>query len=191
MVSGSAQETRLWTESDRTYLLENLIRSRDLLAKETETLTAKQWNFKESADRWSIKEVVEYIAIWELLFDREISMALAAGPQPEMSKAAKPDSVILGFIQEEKPHISTEYTKPFTFSLPMGLNEGKHNLAWFMKMRNESIAYLQKTTEDLRTYYLRAGRPNVHQVCINAFGHADRHLRQIRKIKQHVNYPKS
>jgi hypothetical protein len=91
---------------------------------------------------------------------------------------------------EEKPHITTEYTKPFTFTVPMGLNEGKNNLAWFLKMRNESINYLDTTTTDLRYYFLRLGRGNVHQVYITIFAHTDRHLKQIRKLKLNPNYPK-
>ncbi len=191
VVSVSAQETQMWTENDRKYLLDNLTRSRDNILKETENLTEEQWNFKESPERWSIKQVVEHIAIWELLLQREVSMDLYAGPQPELNKTAKSDSVVLGFITEEKSHISAEYTKPFTFTLPMGLNDGKNNVAWFVKMRNESIEYLKASTEDLRSYYLKPGRGNIHQVYITTFGHTDRHLRQIRKIKQHPDYPKS
>ena len=73
----------------------------------------------------------------------------------------------------------------------MGLNDGKTNVAWFLKMREESIAYLKTATEDLRTYYLKPGRPNIHQVYITIFGHTERHLRQVRKIKANSNYPKS
>jgi hypothetical protein len=179
-----AQESLRWTENDRQYLLENLMRTRKEVIQETNKLSPAQWKFKESPERWSINEIVEHMAIWELLFDREISQALSAGAQPELAKMAKPDSLILGFIMEEKPHVTAEYSKP------MGMHEGKHNLAWWLKLRDDSIAYLKGATEDLRAYYLRAGRPNVHQVYINAFGHIDRHLRQIRKIKQNPNYPK-
>src|SRR5687768_15502008 len=76
-LSVSAQETPRWTENDRQYLLENLMRTRKAVEQETETLSPRQWNFKESPDRWSINEVVEHLAIWELLFDREISQALS------------------------------------------------------------------------------------------------------------------
>ena len=55
---------KVWTDTDRRYLLDNLARSRDELIKETKGLTDKQWNFKESPDRWSIKEVTEHICIW-------------------------------------------------------------------------------------------------------------------------------
>ncbi|HEV8284476.1 MAG TPA: DinB family protein [Chitinophagaceae bacterium] len=181
---------KLWTEADRKYLVANLIRTRDEIIRETQNLSEQQWNFKESPERWSINEVVEHLAIWELLLDREVSQALVAGLQPELAKNVKSDSLILAFLMEDKPHITTDYTKPFTFTVPMGLNQGKNNLAWFLKMRNESIEYLDSTTQDLRYYFLRAGRGNVHQVYITIFGHTDRHLKQIKKIKVNVNYPK-
>jgi hypothetical protein len=181
-------QTPSWNDNDRNYLLENLTRSRDALIKETENLSEAQWNFKESADRWSIKEIVEHIGIWELIFQREINQALRAGPQADLQKAAKPDSVYLGFIMEEHPHITTESTKPFTFSVPMGLTDGKTNLAWVNKLRNESLSYIRTTHDDLRAYFLKSGRPNVHQIFINTFGHTDRHIRQIKKVKAHPGY---
>src|SRR3712207_7288319 len=110
-IIATAQESRQWNETDRTYLLDNLTRSRDQIVRETQNLSEAQWNFKESPERWSIKQVVEHIAVWELLFQREISQAISAGPQPELAKAAKPDSVYVGFIMETKPHVSVEYTK--------------------------------------------------------------------------------
>lgn len=189
LISINLFSQKLWTDADRKYLLDNLKRTRDSLVKETQNLTDQQWNFKESPERWSINEVVEHLAIWELLLDREVNQALVAGPQPELIKNAKPDSAIVNFLMEDKPHITTDYTKPFTFTVPMGLNSGKNNRAWFLKMRNESISYLDSTDQDLRYYFLRAGRGSVHQVYITIFAHTDRHLRQIRNIKANPNYP--
>jgi hypothetical protein len=189
-IRATAQTTRLWIEGDRKYLIDNLRRSRDSIIDEAKDLTEAQWNFKESSDRWSINQIIEHLAIWELLLDREVNQALVAGLQPELTKNVKPDSLIINFLMEEKPHVSTDYTKPFTFTVPMGLNEGKNNLIWFLKMRNESLQYLDSTTADLKYYFLRAGRGNVHQVYITIFAHTDRHLRQIRKVKLNPNYPK-
>jgi DinB superfamily len=186
---GYAQETKLWTEADRTYLLDNLTRSRDELINETKGLTKEQWNFKESPDRWSINQIVEHIAIWELLMSHDISRMLSKGPQPELAAKARPDSINLNFIREEKQHITTEYTKPFTYTVPMGLNDLKNNVEWLLKMRNEHIGYVGTTSDDLRLYFLPGRAHNIHQVYITLFGHSDRHLRQLRKVKQHPNYP--
>ena len=51
-----AQDAKPWSEADRKYLLDNLMRSREELMKETQNLSKEQWSFKESADRWSINQ---------------------------------------------------------------------------------------------------------------------------------------
>ncbi len=185
-----AQTTqKMWTEKDRNFLLENLKRSRDQLLEETQNLTDAQWNFKESPDRWSIRQVTEHIGIWELLLQREVSLAYMAGPQPDLAATAKPDSVNINYLKDSTPHFAPEYTKPFTYSVPMGINSGKDNITWFLKMRNESIDFLTTTQEDMRSYFGRPGR-SIHYVYLSTYGHTYRHLQQISKIKHHHNYPK-
>src|SRR6187551_769422 len=131
MLSSFAQQSKLWSKDNRKYLIDNLSRTRDSIIKETKNLSQAQWNFKESPGRWSINQIVEHLNIWEVLLQREISQALLAGPRPELNKEAKTDSAVVGFLMEENPHIATEYTKPFTFTVPMGWNEGKNNLHGF------------------------------------------------------------
>jgi DinB superfamily len=188
-VNGFAQETKAWTEADRKYLLDNLTRSRDEVIAATKKLSRDQWSFKESPERWSISEVVEHMARWEMLFDARISNSLAAGKIPERLKTTKADSTFVNFIMEEKPHFSLEYTKPFSYTIPMGLNTLDSNLTWFLKMRNELIEYIRTTDDDLRLYFSGMSSTNLHQTCIYAFGHVDRHLRQIAKVKKDPKYP--
>gem|GEM_PF-7072730 len=45
----------------------------------------------------------------------------------------------------------------------------------------------------MRIYYERTGSKfprNMYQIYIHQWSYMDRHLRQIRKVKQHLNYPK-
>jgi hypothetical protein len=188
-LSSFARQMQNWSNDDRKYLIENLSRTRDSVIKETKNLSPAQWNFKESPDRWSINQIIEHLGIWELLLEREINQGLVAGARPELNDKIT-DSSVIARLMEEKQHIATEYTKPFTFTVPMGLNEGKNNLAWFLKMRNEGIGFVDSTTTNLRAYFLRPGRGNVHQIFITIFAHTDRHLRQIRRVKLDPNYPK-
>lgn len=185
-----AQESKLWTEADRKYLLDNLTRSRDEVLAETKGLSKAQWSFKESPDRWSINEIVEHIAIWELLLCNRISNLLSTDAHPELAANAAPDSDALGFIMELKLHYSLDYTKPFSYTIPMGINDLQNNLAWLMKLRNESIRYVSTTKDDLRAHFFTGDNHNPHLTYITLFGHTDRHLRQIRKVKQHPDYPK-
>lgn len=179
----------VWTEADRKYLLDNLIRSKQELIDETKNLTKEQWNFKESPDRWSINQNVEHIGIWELIQMNEIATALQMGPFPDFTHYL-PDSL---FIDTDpnglNKTITTDFTKPFTYSVPLGNNEGKNNMIWLTTMRNESIEYLKNETRNIRVHYICFG-PNIHQRYMMIFQHSYKHLRQIRKVKAHPNYPK-
>lgn len=188
--NSQAQEAKRWTEEDRKYLLDNLTRSQEELINETKDLTREQWLFKESPDRWSINEIVEHIAIWELLLEYRITRQLQGGLQPARAMKAIADSVVLGFIMEPKKHHSPDYTQPFTYTLPMGLNDLENNMAWVLKLRKEAIRHVSEESTDLRQYYVGDSEINTHQVYITLFGHADRHIRQIRQVKQHPKYPR-
>lgn len=179
----------VWTEADRKYLLDNLVRSKEVITAETKNLTKEQWSFKESPDRWSISQIVEHICFWELIQMNEISVALRMGPMPNYPQHL-PDSVFIDSDPNRlNKSITTDYTKPFTYSVPLGNNEGKNNLIWYTTMRDESIEYLRKTTDNLRIHYICFG-PNIHQRYMMFFRHSFRHLGQIREVKKHPKYPK-
>ncbi|MEO5980045.1 MAG: DinB family protein [Chryseolinea sp.] len=184
--SDETSKVPVWTEADRKYLLDNLIRSKEEIIAETKNLITEQWNFKESPERWNINQIVEHIALWEILFMHEISRALATEPNPTF--AYDPDSVFL--VQDLKGLNAMDYTKPFSFAIPLGNNEGKANVIWLTTMRNESIDYLKKETKNIKLQYDNCGGANVHQYYLAIFSHTDRHLRQIKKAKTHPKYPK-
>lgn len=179
---------KLWTEADRKYTVDNLKRTRDELARETENLSDAQWHFRESPDRWSIAEVVEHLALWEIIWAREIGIGSRNTPQPDLIKTTQPDSYYHEFIMEEKAHISPD------FSRPTGFIRGKDNLTFFTRLRDQNIAFAEKTDADMRaSFELTATKSprNLHQVYIYQWGHVDRHMRQIRTIKVHPDYPKA
>lgn len=181
-------QSRLWTEADQKFTVDNLKRTRDELIRETENLTDAQWHFQESPDRWSIAQVVEHLALWEIIWAREISIGTRNKPQPELNQTSRPDSYYQNFIMEDTPHKSPDLSKP------TGFIRGKDNLTFFLRLRDQAIAFTEKTTVDMRAQFEFTGAGdnprNMHQVYIYQWGHVDRHLRQIRKVKAHANYPK-
>jgi hypothetical protein len=187
--AGQSSTVPVWTEADRKYLLDNLVRSKQELIDETKNLTRAQWNFKESPDRWSINQIIEHICLWELISMNEISGAMRMGPLPDFTHYL-PDSI---FIDQDpkrlKKNSTTEYTKPFMHGVPLGNNEGKNNIIWYTTMTDESIDYLKKTNDNIRVHYICFGS-NIHQRYIMFFRHVFRHLGQIREVKAHPNYPK-
>ncbi|MCF0041407.1 DinB family protein [Dyadobacter fanqingshengii] len=181
-----AQE-KLWTEKDRQSTIEQFNRTRDELVKETENLTPAQWAFREKPDRWSIGEIVEHLALWEIIWAREISMGTRSKPQPELNQSSRPDSYYSEFIMETNPHVAAD------ISVPTGFIKGKDNLTFFLSRREQNTAFLTKTEADMRAHFELTATPNprnMHQVYIYQWGHVDRHLRQIRKVKADPNFPK-
>ncbi len=182
----NSPSNNLNVEKDLQYTLDNLKRTRDILITETENLSPAQWSFKESPERWSIGEVVEHLAIWELLWAREISIGLRNKPTPELNLTSHPDSYYHTFIMEEKNHDSPAISKP------QGHIVGKDNLNWFVKLRNENINFAEKIQVPLKDHFefTNTAEPrNMYQVYIYQWGHIDRHLKQIKKIKVHPKFP--
>jgi hypothetical protein len=178
-----------WTAADKKYLLDNLIRTKKELIAETKNLTKKQWDFKESPEQWSINQIVEHIDRYELIFMHEVSVSLQMGPIPDFPQHL-PDSIFVDQDPKDlKKNNTTDFTKPFTISVPIGNNEGVNNMVWFNKMRDESIDYLTSTTQNIRQHYVNFG-PDIHQKFMMIFTHTDRHIRQIRRVKAKTNYPK-
>jgi DinB superfamily len=179
--------TNLWTAADRQYTLDNMRRTRDALIKETENLTPAQWAFKDSTNHWSIGEVVEHLALWEIIWAREIGMGVRNKPQPELVATSSADSYYTTFIMEDKQHNAPD------FAVPTGFMRGKDNLTFFLRGRAQAIKFVETTKYDLRAHFeLTATKNprNMHQVLIYQWGHVDRHLRQIAKLKAHKDYPK-
>lgn len=184
-----AKNIPTWSETDRQFLIDNLTRSLHEIREETKNLSREQWNFRESPDRWNINQIVEHIALWELLFMREVSAALSMPPDSAFAHPA-PDSVFLNSPNNPQKNNALEYTRPFSFAVPLGNNELKNNVTWLATMRNESIEFLKKENRNIRLQFDYCTGINVHQYFLMIFGHTDRHLRQLRQVKTHAQYPK-
>ncbi|RYU95263.1 DinB family protein [Emticicia agri] len=183
-----AQTTRLWTEQDRKYLLDNLERTKTEIIAETKNLTLAQWAFKETPDKWSIGQVLEHLGLYERIFEQEADIMLSSKPEPELNATAKPDSVYLSWMGDPNPHKAERNAEP------LGLMKGEDNLKFFLFGRENIIQFVKGTTYDLKAHYtFRWGdekRRSIHALMVVHFGHTDRHLRQIQKIKNNPGFPK-
>ncbi len=180
-------QEKFWTAADKQSTIDQLVRTRDAVVKETENLTPGQWAFRESPDRWSIGQIVEHLALWEIVWFRELSIGTRNKPQPELLKTSRPDSYYQEFINEPNPHKAAE------IAAPTGFIQGRDNLTFFLRGREQTLTFLRSSEADMRAIFELTGTPeprNMHQVLIYQWGHTDRHLRQIMKVKGHVSYPK-
>lgn len=182
---GFSQDT-LWTKSDKQDLINNFIRTQTDINAETKNLTVEQWNFKETKDSWSIAEVLEHLNMWQLITQDHIRFMLNNGPQPDLVKSAMSDSLATTFIYEDKKHVSPDLT------IPTGQIPDKSNLNLFNIYCDRIITNITASEINFRLYFRRftgGYMTNMNQAYIIQYGHVDRHLRQIRRIKSNANFP--
>lgn len=119
----------------------------------------------------------------------EISVSLQIGPIENFNPNI-PDSTFLNQDPEVNPNKAESFTRPFAYTIPRGYNDGINNMTWWLEMRTESIDFLQEETRNMRKHLINFNQ-NIHQQYIVIFSQTDRHLKQIRKIKDLPNYPDS
>lgn len=181
-----------WTAEDKTHLLNELKRSRDDLMAEINNLGESQWNFHESAERWSIAEVVEHLEIREAFFYRELHVLTLL---PEMvdqygHKKGKDEA----FLEYAIP-TDANSSKSRWYLEPQGRWCDKEKaIQAFLRVRNHIIEFIETTEKDFRRQMTPQGwrggieMRDLHQLMLVCVAHTDRHVKQIKKIKSHENY---
>lgn len=190
ILSLEAQETapqKSWSETDRRALADHYKRTKAEINKETAALSSAQWNFKEGPDKWTIGQVLEHLNMWSLLTQFDARAAGYFGERPDLAAVCKSDSDNTSFIYETNPHTSPDFT------IPTGLIKDENNLKIFNGKYDEIIGAIEQSKLNYRMI-VREGKDGNHrdlaQIYIIHYGHVDRHLRQIRRIKAHPNFPK-
>jgi hypothetical protein len=185
---GNSQPKSIWTEQDRTFLLENLERTKREILKQTNNLNAAQWAFKEDSTNWNIGQVLEHLGLYERIFAQEADIMLSSVPEPSLNNQSLSDSTYIRWMNDPNPH-KAEWNAE-----PLGLMNGKDNLTFFLFGRDHIIQFIKHTTYDLKSHYTyRWGdekRRSIHALMVVHVGHTDRHLKQILRIKHHPRFPK-
>ncbi|MES2649275.1 MAG: DinB family protein [Bacteroidota bacterium] len=183
-----SQIKRPWTEKDRLFLVQNLERTRNLLIAGTKTLTMEQWSFKPDSTQWSIGQVLEHLGLYERIFAQEADIMLSTAPDPEMDTASLNDTTYLNWMNDPSLH-KAEWN-----AQPLGFMKGNDNLEFFLFGRNHLIDFIRNTSYDLKSHFTyRWGdekRRSIHGLMVVHFGHSDRHLKQILKLKANPKFPK-
>ncbi len=175
-----------WAYVDKQTVLDQYRRTQKEVNDETANLSGAQWNFRETPERWNVGQVLEHLNMWQLVTLENVRYTLYLGPHPELVQSVPSDSVNASFIYEEGAHVSPDFT------VPTGLIPDVNNLKIFNLKCDEIIQGIEANGGDLRTF-IRLGKEgqnrNLAQMYIIQYGHVDRHLRQIRKIKADAKFP--
>ena len=181
-----AQDT-LWTQSNKKFLIDNYLRTQSEVNAAVSNLSVSQWNFKETPTSWNIAEVLEHLNMWQIVTQEHARYMLYNGPRPDLAKICPSDSANTSFIYEEKKHVSPDFT------IPTGAIPDQANLKLFNAYCDRIVDNIKDANINFRLYFRTftdGYMTNMNQAYIIQFGHVDRHLRQIRRIKSNINFPK-
>jgi DinB superfamily len=176
------------TNMDREHLLVHFEMTTQMVAELVRGLSPGQLEYKASPDRWSIREVVSHLAVAEPDYWREIQKALKAAPDMNTKKSAATDADIMWYGIDRVVHTKTGggHEKVDTYK---DLGEA---LARFQTLRGTMIDYIKTTNDDLRAHSFGEYGEVIDcwQWMLEISTHAERHIQQIREIKNDPNFPK-
>jgi hypothetical protein len=175
------------SDDDREHLLVHFEMTTQMLAEQVHGLSPAQLEYKASPDRWSIREVVSHLAVAEPDYWREIKEALKAAPDMKDKKSTATDADIMWYGIDRVVHTKTGggHEKVDTYK-DLGEALGK-----FQALRATMIDYIKTTKDDMRAHSFGTREPiDCWQWMLEISTHAERHLQQIREIKNDPNFPK-
>jgi len=176
------------TNMDREHLLVHFEMTTQMVAEQVRGLSPAQLEYKASPDRWSIREVVSHLAVAEPDYWREIQKALKAPPDMNAKKSQATDADVMWYGIDRVVHTKTGggHEKVDTYK---DLGEA---LAKFQALRAVMIDYIKTTNDDLRGHSFGDYGEVIDcwQWMLEISTHAERHLQQIREIKNDPNFPK-
>ena len=175
-------------QGERDRAMSHLHATRKVFLDSIAGLSEAQWNFKPAADRWSIAECAEHIAVSDdSLFDL-MRQTLKSPAAPEKKSAVKDE-----FILQVVPDRSVKAKAPEFLQPKRRWPDRETLIAHFKESRDRNIAYIQTTEDDLRSHFM--DHPllktiDAYQVMLLLSAHCERHTAQIDEVKADPHYPK-
>lgn len=197
-VNAKGQQKRLWTEQERSFLVQQLEETKTQLEEEVKSLTAEQVHFRESPDRWSILEIVEHLEVQDEMYWRELDIIPRGPEMPKFAAKVRGNDEKLLQYATDPGKADAGYLKP------IGRFHTKElALAAFATSRNRMIDFIKTTPKDLRKYFTfrkyatdgSLSEPGIydvrdlHQFMLTCIAHAQRHIGQLKKVKAHPAFP--
>jgi len=176
------------SKMDREHLLVHFEMTTQMVAELVRGLSPAQLEYKASPDRWSIREVVSHLAVAEPDYWRELQKAVKAAPDMATKKSQATDADVMWYGIDRVVHTKTGggHEKVETYK-DLGEALGK-----FQALRATMIDYIKTTDDDLRAHSFGDYGEVIDswQWMLEISTHSERHINQIREIKNDPNFPK-
>ena len=176
------------TDEDREHLLVHFEMTTQMVAEQVRGLSPAQLEYRASPDRWTIRECVSHLAVAEPDYWRDLMKSVKAPGDMKEKKSVATDADIMWYGIDRVVHQKTGggHEKVETYK-DLGVA-----LAKFQALRATMIDYIKSTNDDLRAHsFGDKERIDCWQWMLEISTHAERHIQQIREIKNEPNFPKS
>ena len=177
------------TQRERDFAVKYLQETRQKFLASIAGLSEAQWKHKLSADRWSVAEVSEHIALSETLILQLVTERVMKAPASKPGPGAPTDEAVIKLITDR----SSKAQAPEVLK-PTGKWASREELTKdFAASRDKTVAYVKETGEDLRGH--SAPHPalktiDAYQWVLLIAAHSARHTAQIEEIKSDPQFPK-
>jgi hypothetical protein len=179
------------TQSERDYAMSHMHASRKMFLDAVADLTPAQWNFKPAPDRWSIAECAEHIAVSEDFISGMILNQIMKSPATPEKRAEVKDKDRL--VVEKIVDRSQKFKAPDPITPTHRWSNPTEIVAHFKESRDRNIAYLDKTSDDLRDHFGThpvMGLLDAYQWFLLMSAHTERHVDQIIEVKSNPDFPR-
>lgn len=176
------------TPAERDSLLQHLEQTRQAFLQSISGLSEAQWTFKAGADRWSIAEIAEHIAISETTILQLLTDKMLKGPAiPPNPSPLSDEKLLAELLDRSSKFQAPEMLKPTNrWATRDALTKD------FLAAREKTAAYVKTTTDDLHGH----GGPHPvfkmldgYQWVLLISGHSARHTAQIEETKAATGFP--
>lgn len=170
------------TEQERSKAIHVLTKSRQTLLDAVEGVTEEEARWKPSADRWSILEYVEHLAISDdgLMDLVKKSLAMPATPETPEERAAREQRIKATPVPRGVNKAPERLQPSARFAtLADALNA-------FLASRERTIDYARTTEDDLRSHFTThgvLGPLDAYQWLTGNAHHAETHAGHIRELR--------
>ena len=178
------------TAQERDLLIDILVSSQQRLIAATVGLTADQWKFDPGADRWSIAQCAEHLALSENALRGVVrGQLLEATAKPEAAGAARGrDGIVVGAMRDRSHKLKTfDFLEPRTVSSSPAVF-----VADFLNRRAATLQFVRETNDCLHHHFAPLGALgdlDGYQWLLLLASHTERHVAQMDEVKTHPGYP--
>jgi hypothetical protein len=169
--------------------------TRSRIVEATAGISEVQARFKPAADRWSIVEILEHMA---LVHQRVLQRVLHQLPQGAAPDPSRDSQLIDAIVREKIPDRSIKANAP-EFIRPTGQIAPEESLERIFRNYERLIEFVE-STPDLREHILDSpplrfvtngaySTVDGYQWALTVAAHDERHVRQIEELKASPGYP--